>query len=65
MKKEYYHFEKQTQWPKFILDVIKDIAELKKQNGNIVTKQIYDKTLEVAVWMQNITHNENLNKQYE
>ena len=51
MKQEYYHFEQPTKWPKFIYDTMAEIQDMKTQSGNQITKEIYNKTVDVAVWM--------------
>lgn len=61
MKQQYYHFESPTKWPQFILDTLAEIQDMKKQNGNTITKEIYDKTLGVAVWMGMIENNQKIN----
>jgi hypothetical protein len=61
MKQQYYHFQSPTQWPEFIYNTLKELEGMKKQSGGTVTTEIYNKTLDVAVWMQRITDNKEIN----
>ena len=61
MKQQYYHFEQPTKWPEFIYDTMQEIQDMKKQSGGTVTTEVYNKTLEVAVWMQKINYNKEIN----
>ena len=59
---QYYHFEQPTKWPKFILDTMAEIEELKNRSNGSLTMEMYNKTIDVAVWMGRIDTNEKLNK---
>lgn len=61
MKQQYYHFEQPTKWPQFILDTMQEIQDMKRQSGGKLSKEIYDKTLGVAVWMGMIDNNQKIN----
>ena len=61
MKQKYYHFESPVKWPEFIYDTLKELESLKQKSSSNVTKEIYDKTLDVAVWMGMIENNQKIN----
>lgn len=58
---QYHHFEKQTKWPKFIYDTMADIQRMKTKSNNQITVEIYNKTIDVAIWMGRINNNETIN----
>lgn len=62
MKQQYHHFEQITKWPKFIYDTMADIEKLKQQSNGSVTMEVYNKTIDVAVWMSRFDTNNKVNR---
>lgn len=62
MKQQYYHFEQPTKYPQFILDTMAEIEELKKGSNGSLTMEMYNKTIDVAVWMARFDTNNKVNE---
>ena len=62
MSGQYHHFEQITKWPQFIYDTMADIEKLKTKSNGSVTKEVYDKTIDVAIWMSRFDTNNKVNE---